>query len=154
MKKAPWWTTDFLVDYDDGSKTAFSVKYDRSAFDPNKRTYRGKESRLHNLVMRQRAEQIYWESQKVRFKLVTNEDINQVLVWNVKSVMSYYESFKVISKEQKLKYLIAHKYVYIPMDKQILDFHEIVERAGFDVDELYKRVLVARDLHEEITERR
>ena len=40
------------------------------------------------------------------------------------------------------------------MDKQILDFHEIVERAGFDVDELYKRVLVARDLHEEITERR
>ena len=154
MKKAPWWTTDFLVDYDDGSKTAFSVKYDRSAFDPNKRTYRGKESRLHNLVMRQRAEQIYWESQKVRFKLVTNEDINQVLVWNVKSVMSYYESFKVISKEQKLKYLIAHKYVYIPMDKQILDFHEIVERAGFDIDELYKRVLVARDLHEEITERR
>lgn len=154
MKKAPWWTTDFLVDYDDGSKTAFSVKYDRNAFDPNKRTYRGKESRLHNLVMRQRAEQIYWESQKVRFKLVTNEDINQVLVWNVKSVMSYYESFKVISKEQKLKYLIAHKYVYIPMDKQILDFHEIVERACFDIDELYKRVLVARDLHEEITERR
>lgn len=89
----------------------------------------------------------------MRFKLVTNEDINKVLVWNVKSVMSYYESFKVISKEQKLKYLIAHKYVHIPMDKQILDFREIVKRAGFDIDELYKRVLVARDIHEEITER-
>lgn len=154
IRKAPYWTTDFLVDYDDGSMTAFSVKADDNILDPENRIYRGNESKLHRLLKRQEAEKIYWESQGVRFRFVTNRDINRVLVANVKAVMSYYDELKVVNTTQKLKYLIAHRYVAVPMDKKILNFKELTERACFDVDELYKEVTTARELYERHTEGR
>lgn len=148
MKKCPYYTTDFLVDYKDGSQRAFSVKASEDIFNPENRVYRGRPEKLAKLVNRQYAEKLYWESQGVPFTLVTNEDVDLILISNIQAVRSCYEEHRVTNTVQKLKYLIAHRYVAVPMNQKVLNFQELAEHAVFDIDDLYAKVLIAREVYD------
>lgn len=148
LRRAPYWTTDFLVTYTDDSETAFSVKASADAFDEHNRIYRGKESKYHHLVARQYAEHLYWKSQGVEFQLVTNEDVNLNVVANMKAVMAYYNETKVTNTVQKLKFLVAHHYIPLRMDEKVLDFQDLVNKSEYDIDAMYRTVIVAREEYE------
>lgn len=141
-----YYTTDFLVDYQDGSQRAYSVKKSKNVFDADNREYRGNNKRV-SLINRQKMELIYWESQGIPFSIVTQEDINLNLVVNVKNVMSCYQELRVTNKVQKLMYLIAHRIIDVPMDRTKLNFQKLVENATFDIDDLYEKVRTAREVY-------
>lgn len=141
-----YYTTDFLVDYQDGSQRAYSVKKSKNVFDADNREYRGNNKRV-SLINRQKMEWIYWESQGIPFSIVTQEDINLNLVVNVKNVMSCYQELRVTNKVQKLMYLIAHRIIDVPMDRTKLNFQKLVESATFDIDDLYEKVRTAREVY-------
>lgn len=148
VPKAPYYTTDFLVDYKDGRQKAYSVKYSRNMFDINSTMYQGKEAKFYSLIKRQLMEKYYWESQGAGFQIVTKEDINLDLVVNVKNVMNCYQEFRVVNKTQKLMYLIAHRYITVPMDKERLNFQELADRADFDIEDMYQKVITAREVYD------
>lgn len=150
IPKARYYTTDFLVDYQDGNQRAYSIKSSKYDFEMNNRTYRGKEKSLINLINRQLMEKTYWESQGVEFSIVTQEDINFDLSVNVKNVMSCYQEFRVANKVQKLMYLVAHRYVTVPMDKKRLNFQELADRVVFDIDDMYEKVIRAREVYDNV----
>ena len=147
VKCGDYYTTDFLVDYKDGSQRAYSVKYSRREFDENNPKYFGNEKAFSKLVIRQAMEKLYWESQGVAFSIITREDINLDYVINISNVMSFYDEFRVVSREHKLMYLIAHRYVIVPMDKMRLNFKKLADKATFDIDDLYEKVQLAREVY-------
>ncbi|MGN0313451.1 MAG: TnsA endonuclease N-terminal domain-containing protein [Fusicatenibacter sp.] len=152
VPRAQYYTTDFLVDYKDGSKHAYSVKYSRDIFNINNSAYRGKEEKFYSLIKRQLMEKIYWESYGAGFSIITKEDINLDLVINVKNVMSCYQEFRVVNKTQKLMYLIAHRYISVPMDKGRLNFQELADKADFDIEDLYEKAITAREVYDNYEE--
>lgn len=132
------YTSDFLVTYKDGRPPcAFSVKYSDRQFDPHDISYWGKEKSYRKLMNRQCVEQVYWEWHGCEFKIVTKEDINHLLVSNIRLVLGFSKREKVVNREQKLMYLIAHRYVETPMDQKPIKPKELVEKADFDIDQLY-----------------
>ena len=142
-----YYTTDFLIDYHDGSQKAYSVKSSKHIFDLENREYRGNKKKLNSLVNRQKMEMIYWESQGVPFAIVTQEDINLDLVTNVKNVMSCYQELRVTNTVQKLMYLIAHRIIEVPMDVARINFQKLAQNATFDIDDLYEKVQMAKEVY-------
>lgn len=147
IQTGSYYTTDFLVDYYDGSQRAYSVKSDKYVFNKRNRTYRGNEHKLTSLYNRQRIEMMYWESLGIPFAIVTQENINHNLVTNVKCVMGCYQELRVTNTVQKLMYLIAHRIIEAPMDKEVLNFQQLADNAAFDVDSLYEKVQMAREVY-------
>ena len=135
------YTSDFLVTYkDDSTPHVFSVKYSDRKFNPHDIAYRGNENNFRKLMNRQYIEQIYWEWHGCQFDIVTREDINHLLVSNIRFVLGFCKPEKIVNREQKLMYLIAHRYVAAPMDQKPLRPKELIETADFDIDELFEEV--------------
>ncbi len=88
-------TTDFLVTKDDGSFVAYSIKHDR---DLSERT-------LQILCI----EKIYWLNKGVDYKILFKEDINLMLVKNIRDVVGFYDENKVFDDYSRVKHLIAIK---------------------------------------------
>lgn len=139
------YTTDFLIDYKDGSQHAYSIKWKADEFNQDSLRYQGRKNRYAQLIERQNIERLYWESQNVGFSIVTNEDINHVLAKNVAYVMGFYDDLFITTTEQKLMYLIAHKIISVPMDRFKLNPRELVQRMDFDIDAVYERAVVLKN---------
>lgn len=138
-KKAPssaCFTTDFLVDFFDGTQKAFSVKFRKSEFDPNSRIYRGRPRAYARLIERQNTERAYWESLGVEFHIVTRDDLMpyRTLIKNIDFVMGFWDEISIVNKDQMILYLIAHHIIEVPMDKTFLNPRKLVEEASFDIE--------------------
>lgn len=134
--KGVYYSTDFLVDYRDGRQEAFSVKYDMSVFDPCSRKYRGRRKKFEQMVDRQLLERCYWESKGVRFHLVTRDQLDITYVKNIELVMRHYDHYRVVSREQKLLFLIAHRYLEVDMHSPIVP-SVLLRSLTIDVDKAY-----------------
>ena len=142
LSKGTVYTSDFLVTYSDGRPAnAFSAKYAAEQFDPSDILYRRNEKKYRRLITRQCVEQIYWEMHGCGFNIVTQDDINHVLVSNIRFALSFSKPEKIVNREQKLMYLIANRYVEVQMDKKPLKPRKLVKKAEFDIDKLYSEAI-------------
>ncbi len=144
--KTACFTTDFLVDYADGSRKAFSVKFRKSDFDPNSRIYRGRPKAYKRLIMRQNTERAYWEAQGVEFHIITRDDLMpyRILIKNIAFALGFWNEDVIYNKDQMVMYLVAHRIIDVPMDQEFINPRKLVEEADFDVEEIYKRCLHLR----------
>ena len=53
--------------------------------------------------------------------------------------MAYYDAAHVQSEETMLKYLVAHKAVSVPMDREIMRFAGLVRGNEQNIRETYRR---------------
>lgn len=136
-------TTDFLIDYADGEQHAYSIKYSAKDFDRTSRKYRGREHALDSMINRQKIEYIYWKLQGVPFSIVTTEDMDRFKAANARSVMACYQPWRCKTKEQKFRFLIAHRFVTIPMEGKYINFQKAADEASFDVEDTFAKSLEA-----------
>lgn len=106
-------TSDFLVDYADGSQKVFSVKYSRNDLD-DRRTSEKLE-----------IEARYWKKHGVPFEIVFSEDMDVDTVTNIRLVTEYYDIRNVFDQDSYIKHLIATKQLNIPVDQGLLNFREL-----------------------------
>lgn len=136
-------TTDFLIDYADGEQRAYSIKYSVKDFDRTNKRYRGREYAFDSMVNRQKLEYLYWKLQGVRFSIVTTENMDRFKAANAQSVMACYQPWRCKTREQKFRFLIAHRFVTIPMEGKYINFQEAADKAAFDVGDAFSRALEA-----------
>ncbi len=129
------YTTDFLVDYKDGTQHAYSVKWKADLFNPESSRYKEDKTLYYRLIKRERIEQLYWESLGVPFSIVTSDNMDKRYAENIEYVMSYYSPMFIKTREQKMMHLIAHKKYLVPMNEGRLNPKEIADNAGFNIDE-------------------
>ena len=139
-KMSNYFTTDFLVDFKDGSQTAFSIKGSKKEFDPDNPKYRGSKSQYAKLINRQAAEAEYWERQGVSFAIVTSDMLNMTFITNVKMLMSHYDTLLIRNTEQKLMWLLAHKFIQTDMTEKVINPRQLVEASKIDIDDFYDHV--------------
>lgn len=125
-------STDFLVTFYDGSRTAYSIKSGINEFNPQASSYNA-------LLIRQYIELEYWKRHGVKFQIVLRENLNGILAANIANCMAYYNSAHVVSEETMLKYLVAHKAVQIPMDQKIIRFASLVKGNESGIREAFRR---------------
>ena len=109
-------TTDFLVTKADGTYHAYSVKVSRNM---SRRT-------LELLCI----EKIYWNSRNIPFTLLFKEDINKVLVNNIRLVTEFYDPTRVYDIWSALKHKIAIKEFKVDLSKTPLmkeDLQKLLE---------------------------
>lgn len=109
-------TTDFLVDFVDGSQMAVSVKSSRSVFD-------NADANERNEI-----EKAYWEKGKgIKFMNVFKDEIDEVMYLNIRFVSQYYDGRRVFDESSMIKHLIARKTIEINMSKQI-DIRKLIQQ--------------------------
>ena len=134
------YTTDFLVNRTDGTLAAYSVKFKEREFDPNALMYKGHENRYAAMVNRQRIEQRYWGLKGVPFKIVTSEHIPRTLVSNIAMLFGWYDDRKCVTNEQKLMYLLAHKYYRVDMTSGYINPKALLGSVPFDIASEFERM--------------
>lgn len=107
-------TTDFLVDYCDGNRKAFSVKADRAVLD-NPRE-----------VEKQFIEKEYWNKAGIPFQILYKEDLSRQFVMNIKDIVYCYDANRVADDIGKLRYLIAHKKITVDLNTK-LDYQALTK---------------------------
>lgn len=129
-------STDFYVEFVDGSVMGVSVKKNRNVFNKTGKSY-------ERLVVRQRIEQIYWnekfpvyKGRKSSFRIVFGDEISRVLISNIQAVMKYWNTEFVSDQTSKLMHLIAHKVIRLDLAKEPLRFAKIAE--SMDVEGMYE----------------
>ena len=135
------YTTDFLVDYKDGSQHAYSVKFKRADFNPDSIQYRGKDYKYKKMIEWQNIERLYWQTQGIGFSIVTSEDIDRVYVQNIAYALSFYDPLMIHTREQKLMYLLAHKVILIDMHKERINPKRLSEKLAVDIDSLFEETV-------------
>ena len=133
------WTTDFLITYKDGSKVAYSIKSDRSEFDPDSDKNRNHPRKYNKLLIRQFVEKEYWERHGVEFRIVFRNELNRVLSGNIAICLSFYNPMYVTDAESMMKCLIAHKVIRVPMDKEAVPFAKEVKGRETEIREIFER---------------
>lgn len=135
------YTTDFYVSYRDGTKHAYSCKWHSREFDKDNYSGADNQSQYYKTMMRQYLELLYWRCEGVSLSIVTSDDINTILANNIRFVLAFYNEISIVNTQQKLLYLIAHKYIRLPLDKEPIIPAKLVAMANFDIDELYRRIM-------------
>lgn len=125
-------STDFLITFRNGSRIAYSIKSGTDDFNPDSPKY-GK------LLIRQYIEMEYWKRYGINFRIVLRESLNKTLAVNIEHCMAYYDAAHVQSEETMLKYLVAHKAVSVPMDREIMRFAGLVRGNEQNIRETYRR---------------
>ena len=125
-------STDFLITFRNGSRIAYSIKSGTDDFNPDSPKY-GK------LLIRQYIEMEYWKRYGIDFRIVLRESLNKTLAVNIEHCMAYYDAAHVQSEETMLKYLVAHKAVSVPMDREIMRFAGLVRGNEQNIRETYRR---------------
>ena len=74
---------------------------------------------------------------------MTTEDMDRFKAANARSVMACYQPWRCKTKEQKFRFLIAHRFVTIPMEGRYINFQRAADEAGFDVEDAFKKALEA-----------
>lgn len=139
-------TTDFLVDYRDGSQQAFSVKFSAADFDRSSRQYQGRDDAYIRLIEHQNTERLYWERQGVEFNIVTRDDMLpfRIQIKNIAFLLRFWDEKFIVNQEQKLLYLIAHHIVEIPLSDQFINPKQLVQSVEFDIDSVYQKAIDTR----------
>lgn len=142
-------TTDFLVDFVDGTQRAYSVKYKKYYFDPSSKMYQGRPDAYCKLIRRQCLEIAYWASQGVEFHIVTRDDLmeHRIKIKNIDFVMGFWDESLIVNTDQMLLYLIAHRIIEVPMDKEFINPRQLVASMNIDIETVYKRCI---DLRKEL----
>lgn len=125
-------STDSLITFCDGSRIAYSIKSGINEFNPQSPNY-------NDLLIRQYIELEYWKRYNVKFQIVLRENLNGVLAANIANCMAYYALAHVENEETMLKYLVAHKAVSIPMDREIVRFASLVKGNEEKIREVFRR---------------
>lgn len=132
-------STDFLAIFSDDSYLAVSVKKDRNGFNKKNKNY-------EKLIVRQTVEKIYWEekylalkNKRCRFRIVFGDEISKTLVRNIATVMAFWERDRVFDDVSKLKYLIAHGVIQLPLDESYIQYQKLVD--SIDIGGIYERYL-------------
>lgn len=135
-KTASVYTTDFLVDYHDGSRKAFSVKMSRNEFNPSRKSRIADQEEYWKLINRQYIEQQYWEEQGVPFRIVTMEDLDRARCDNIAFLMSWYEPERCTNTDQRLVCLLAHRIIETDLSKPVR-LQEVREHMNADTDTMF-----------------
>lgn len=133
-------STDFLVNYTDGTSTAYSIKTDRQIFDKENMRYKKRNSAYENFLIRQFIEKEYWRRHGIIFRIIFGNELNTVLARNIRTCMGFYDRKYVTDTESKLKYLLAHKHIQIEMDKEPLNFVRLAKDMRDTIEYLYAGV--------------
>lgn len=133
-------TTDFYVEFVDGTEKAFSVKFRKSEFNSNSRIYRGRNDKYARLIERQNTEIAYWKSLGVEFKIVTRDVLMEyrTLIKNIDFVLGFWDESSVVNKDQMILYLIAHHIIEVPMDIEFINPRKLVSEARFDIEDTFR----------------
>ena len=91
------------------------------------------------LLIRQYVELEYGKRYGVDFRSVLRENLNKTLAVNIEHCMAYYDPAHVENEEAMLKYLVAHKAVSVPMDREIIRFASLVRGNEEKIREAYRR---------------
>jgi hypothetical protein len=108
-------TTDFFVNYADGTKKAFSVKYNDS-YKTNKRT-----------INKLKLEEAFWELNDIPFEIVVPTVKDKIMAVNLIEVLQYYDDSFVHNAIDALKHLIARKKIVIPLDKEMIVYKDVLK---------------------------
>lgn len=122
-------STDFVVEKDDGSCIAISVKQNESLFSEKDRHH------IRN-INRQNLEEHYWARFNIPHHIVFSDDIDINYANNIKDVMQYWDTQWVRQPVEMLMHMIAHKAIQIRMDQGRLQFRKIAE--SIPVEEIYE----------------
>ncbi|MCC2165491.1 TnsA endonuclease N-terminal domain-containing protein [Brotaphodocola catenula] len=125
-------STDFLITFRNDSRIAYSIKSGAEEFNPDSPKYQ-------TLLVRQCIEMEYWTRYGIDFRIVLRENLNKTLAVNIEHCMAYYDPAHVQSEEAMLKYLVAHKAVSIPMDRESIRFAGLVKGNEEKIRETYRR---------------
>ena len=106
-------STDFLVQYSDGSFKAVSVKNSEKDLE-NKR-----------IARRQALEKRYWESLGIPWVLIYKSRINRIRVDNIRICVRYYDPESVCDPLSLIAHRIARKEIPVDIDCAILDFRSL-----------------------------
>ncbi len=106
-------TTDMLIDMDDGSQMALSVKADRAGFTP----------RMKELSL---IEEEYWLRRNVKFGMAFKEDLNPVEIINLKDCLAMYSGKYINDDIALMRHLIARKIITVDMAMP-LDYRALIE---------------------------
>lgn len=107
-------TTDMLIDMDDGSQIALSVKADRA----------GLTSRMKELA---EIEEEYWLRRNVKFVMGFKEDLNPIEIINIKDCIAMYSGKYINDDVSLMRYLIARKVITVDMTKP-LEYRALIEK--------------------------
>lgn len=116
-------TTDFLVTFRDGTEKAYSVKDSRKVLE-NMRT-------VEKLYL----EKKYWKQEGVSYEIVFKEEINMILVNNLRLIMEYYDERKVYDVVSLIKHKIATKQILVNIENEILDFSDLTKFIESEEDQ-------------------
>ncbi len=109
-------STDFLVQYNDGTLKAFSVK--------NSEADIAKES----VARRQVLEKYYWQSLGVPWELIFKSRINRIKVDNIRICVRYYDPSSVTDRTSLIAHKIARKEIRVDMNREILNFRKLADQ--------------------------
>ena len=112
-------TTDFVVTYKDGRRSAYSVKNSEEDIDEEN-------DEKGTVVRRQIIEAIYWEKQNVSWELIVKSKLNRTMVNNIRIVTRFYDPSSVWDKNSLIAYFIARKIIKVDMTQPI-DFPGLVK---------------------------
>lgn len=122
-EKVPY-TVDILADYADGHSEAYSVKVSRAALMKSR-------SQIENLYIMK----TYCESVGIPFHQAYTEDINRVYAENLSRIVYYWNPDAVDDKVGLFKFLLAHKYIRIDLESDVIDvvmFRKMADEAITD----------------------
>ena len=139
-------TTDFLVDYEDGSQRAFSVKFKDAEFDPSSRVYQGRQYAYQRLIERQNTERKYWELLNIPFVIVTRDILltRRIFIKNVAFIMKFWDEQSVVNEDQMILYLMAHHVYEAPLEDEFINPKKLTKEAGFDVKLMFEQTAAMR----------
>lgn len=124
-------STDFVVRFKGNIYVAVSVKHSRSIYSPEKNPHYLRD------IKRLQVDKIYWEENyNIPLKALFGDEMNDVYVNNIKNVMHFYDQRFVTNKVSKLKFLISHHLISVPMDTDYIRFGALAETM--DVEGLYE----------------
>lgn len=135
-------STDFLVTFQDGTRTAYSIKESRKIFQPDHEDYRAHPERYRRLLERQVMEQEYWKRLEVGFELVFGDELDKAYADNIQTVMRFWrlEDIDITDTEAVLKYLVAHRLYPLDMRGHIVRFAEEARMREAEIWEVFKNV--------------
>lgn len=140
-------TTDFVITKTEGGKNkrlAYSIKdkYELlfgSIDNPD----------VKRLVEKQTIEMCYWKLQGIEFKVVFGDrDINKLFARNIELVVNHYNLKHVHTVYEFMCYLIAHKFIEVPIEKEPIDIINITKKylGNSKYVEFWLSCLVKQDL--------
>lgn len=110
-------TSDFLVDFKNGSEKVYSVKYDSS--------YLLNENTKKNLFI----EKTYWNNKDIEFIIITREQLEPMsyYVANLRQAFYIADIDQIHDIYSFIQYSITHHLIDIDLTKRILDLDEVIE---------------------------